>query len=74
MWHEGAGDHDEVAVEHADHLKQRVVARDDLARLDAGDVPLANPKTAGQVPLAPAALLTRLYERVAQFGGKRLWA
>ena len=70
--HEGARDHEEVAVEHADELKKRVVARHDLAGLDAGDVPLGEAEAAGQVPLAPAALLPRLLQGPAHVAGKAL--
>src|SRR5262245_27082822 len=40
--YQAAGDHNKVAVEHADDLKQRVVTRHDLARLNARDMPLAD--------------------------------
>src|ERR1700757_1287909 len=53
--HQGAGDHNKVAVEHADDLKKRVVARYDLARFNPGDVPLADAEAACQIPLAPAS-------------------
>src|SRR5439155_25156740 len=49
----GAGDHEEVAVEDADKFEEGVVARHDLAGLDAGDVHLGQAETASQLPLAP---------------------
>ena len=48
--YEGAGHHEKVAVEHADKLKKRVVARHDLPRLDAGDVHLAAGRDGFPVP------------------------
>ena len=44
--HEGTGNHEEVAVEGADQLKERVIARHDLAGFDDGDMPLADAETA----------------------------
>src|SRR5690348_16544443 len=67
---QGAGNHEEIVVEHAYDLKQRVVARHDFAGLDARDVPLADAKTAGQIPLAPAALLAGLDEGAAHRVGQ----
>src|SRR5580704_15830363 len=55
--YEGAGHHEKVAVEDADQLKKRVIARHDLAGLDAGDVLLGQAKAACNFPLAPAAFL-----------------
>src|SRR5580658_145899 len=37
---EGAWDHEKISVKNADQLKKSVVARYDLAGLDAGDVRL----------------------------------
>ena len=37
---EGARDHEKIAVEDADEFEEGVVARHDLAGLDAGDVHL----------------------------------
>src|SRR6516162_3571620 len=68
--HERAGDHDEVAFEHADDFKQRVVAGHDFPRLDAGDVHLGQAETASQFLLAPAALLARLFQSPAHFARK----
>ena len=70
--HQGARDHNKVAVEHANDLKKRVVARHNLARFNPGDMPLADPETTCQVSLAPAALFACLYQGPTHFGGKRL--
>ena len=43
--HKSAGHHEEVAVEGADQLKKRVIARHDLAGFNAGDMPLADAET-----------------------------
>src|SRR5580704_11275656 len=51
-----AGDHEKVAVEDADEFEKGVVARHNLAGLDAGDMHLGQAETASQLPLAPAAL------------------
>src|SRR5437870_12852994 len=51
----GAADHEEVAVEDADKFAEGVVARHDLAGLDAGDVHLRQPATACHLPPAPSA-------------------
>src|SRR3984957_12835758 len=59
---EGARDHEEVAIENADQLQKGVVARHDLAGLDAGDVRLGKPEASGQVSLGPAALLAGLLQ------------
>src|ERR1700691_542151 len=53
---EGTRDHEEVAIESADQFQKGVVARHDLAGLDAGDVRLGEPDAAGQVSLGPATL------------------
>jgi len=70
--HEGTGDHDEVVVKGTNDFKKRVIAGHDLARLNPGDVPLANAETACQIPLTPSVLRARLYQGATHFGGQRL--
>src|SRR5580704_6629885 len=59
---EGARNHEEVMVEDAHEFEQRVVARHDLAGLDAGDVHLRQAEAASQLPLAPLARDPRLLQ------------
>src|SRR6266852_4349911 len=68
---EGAGDHEKIAIENADQLQKGVVARHDLAGLDAGDVRLGEPEAAGQVSLGAAALLAGVLQCQAHVLGKR---
>src|SRR6266481_6030701 len=63
---EGAGDHEEVAVEGADEFEEGIVARHNLAGLDAGNVHLGQTETASQLPLAPAAADARILQLPAQ--------
>src|ERR1035437_9728620 len=67
---EGARGHEEVAIKNADQLQKGVVARHDLAGLDAGDVRLGEPDAAGQVSLGPGALLAGLLQGPAHVLGK----
>src|SRR5229473_2630973 len=70
---EGAGDHEEVAVEDTDEFEEGVVARHNLAGLDAGDVHLGQTETASQLPLAPAAADARILQLPAHVLRKALW-
>src|ERR1039458_5729047 len=71
---EGAGNHEEIAVEDADEFEERVVARHDLAGLDARDVHLGQAQATAQLPLAPAALDPRLLQLPAHVLRKALRA
>ena len=48
-----ARDEDQVEVENAQDLQERVVAGNDLPGFDAGDMPLRKARLLGQLQLAP---------------------
>ena len=63
--YESSGNHQQIAVEHSDQVKQSVVSGDNFACLDSGDVHLRQAHSSPQFGLAPAATMPRFQQLAA---------